>query len=263
MDLHLNGKVALVSGASSGLGYAVALALAAEGAFVSICSRDAKAIQEAARRIAAETHGNIIAVSADVAVAGAIERWCDSTLKRWGRIDLLYAGTGGPRPGSFDVLVEADWLQAFELLVLSVVRLVRAVVPAMRQRHAGSIVLPTSSSVKEPIPQLTLSNVLRSSVAALAKTLAHEFAEHGIRINQLVPGRIDTLRVRQLDELAARRRSVTVEEQQQRSVAEIPLGRYGTADEFARAAVFLLSDAASYITGATLQVDGGKIRSVL
>ena len=260
MDLGLAGKIAMVAGASRGLGYAVARALAAEGARVSILSRHPSAIREAAQRIEAETGGQALAVAGDVGSLEAIVRWHEATLGRFGGVDLLFTNSGGPPPGPILGFSDDDWRHAFELLVLSSLRTVRTVVPSMRQ--GGSILLSTSSSVREPIPNLGLSNILRLSVAGLAKNLALELAPQHIRVNQIIPGRIDTDRVRELDEAAARRVGIPVAEQQSRSIAAIPLGRYGAAEEFGRAAAFLLSDAASYITGATLQVDGGLIRAV-
>jgi 3-oxoacyl-[acyl-carrier protein] reductase len=263
MDLRLNGKVAMVAGASRGLGYAVAHALAEEGAQVSIVSREAPAIREAGHRIEQETSAKVLAMAGDVRSAESIERWHAATVERFGGVDVLFTNGGGPPPGAALTFDDEAWQRAFELLVLSVVRLVRVAVPSLSRRGGGAIVIATSSSVKEPIPNLALSTVLRASVSALAKTLALELAAQQIRVNQLVPGRIDTDRVRELDEANGRRLGISAAEQKSRSEAAIPLGRYGAPAEFGRAAAFLLSDAASYVTGATLQVDGGLIRAIL
>jgi 3-oxoacyl-[acyl-carrier protein] reductase len=263
VDLGLKGKVSMVAGASRGLGFAVARALAAEGAVVSIASRDAAAIEKAASTIRSETGAEVLALAADVRQAGALEAWRDQTLGRFGRLDILFTNSGGPPTGVFAELDDAAWQSAFELVILSVVRMARLAIPPMRAVGGGAILLATSSSVKEPLPNMTLSNVLRASVSALAKTLAQQLAADRIRVNHIIPGRIDTDRVRELDGINAKKAGISLEEQKKRAAAAIPLGRYGKPEDFGRAAAFLLSDAASYLTGATLQVDGGLIRSVL
>jgi len=252
----------MVAGASKGLGFAIAQSLAAEGASISIASRNAAAIEAAAERIGSQHAGNALGYAADVASGAAIQRWHEATVARFGPVDLLVTNSGGPPAGSFASLDDKAWQAAFELLVLSAVRLLREVLPSMVARKTGSIVLLTSSSVKEPIANLTLSNVLRASVSGLGKTLANEYAQAGIRVNQMVPGRFATDRVRELDEIASKKKGITVEQQRNAAIANIPMGRYGNAEEFARAVTFVLSGAASFITGATLQVDGGQIRSV-
>ena len=263
MDLGLKGKIAMIGGASKGLGYAVAHALAAEGASVSIASRDADAIRRAAETIARETGGRAHAVAADLSAADAIARWHAETLTTFGGVDVLFANTGGPPAGTALGFDDAGWQSAFDLLLMSVVRSVRLVVPSMRARGAGSILIGTSSSVKEPVPNLALSNVLRSGVTSLAKTLSVELAPDRIRVNTLIPGRIATDRLRSLDEINAKKAGVSVEEQSRRSAGTVALQRYGEPAEFGRVGAFLLSDAASYITGAAVQVDGGLIRGLL
>lgn len=262
MDLGLKDKVAMVAGASRGLGFAVARGLAAEGVAVSLGSRNELSVIDAAKRITSETRADTLATSVDVRSADAIAAWHAKTTERFGGVDLLFVNAGGPPAGrtlSFD---DAAWQNAFELLVLSAVRLVRLTVPSMKARGGGAIVVSTSSAVKEPIPNLALSNVVRSAVAALSKTLADELAADHIRVNHLVPGRIDTDRVRELDGLRGKAAGASADDIRVAFSRTIPLGRYGEPAEYANAAVFLFSNAARYITGATLQVDGGLIRAV-
>jgi 3-oxoacyl-[acyl-carrier protein] reductase len=263
MDLHLKGKVALIAGASKGLGYAVALAMAREGAAVSISSRDHKTITEAGARIEHDTGSPVMSMAVDVRSADAIQRWTAATAARFGGVDALMTNSGGPPTGAVLSFDDAAWEDAAELLLFSTLRMVRAAVPLMQARGGGAILMSTSSSVKEPIQNLGLSTVLRASVSALAKTLALELASSHIRVNQIIPGRIDTDRVRQLDEGNAKKFGMSVADAKAKSVEAIPMGRYGEIDEFGRVGAFLLSDAASYMTGATVQVDGGAIRSVL
>jgi 3-oxoacyl-[acyl-carrier protein] reductase len=259
MDLGLSGKVAMVAGASRGLGFAVAQALAREGAKVSIASRDEAAIQAAASRIG----GDVLAVTADVRSADAIALWGAQTERTLGGIDLLFTNSGGPPAGAAISFDDRGWQEAVDLLLFSTLRMIRAAVPSMQARGGGAILVSTSSSVKEPIPNLGLSTVVRAAVSALAKTLALELASSNIRVNQIIPGRIDTDRVREIDRNAATKQGITAEQAKQKSLASIPLGRYGVPEEYGRVAAFLLSDAARYMTGATVQVDGGLIKSVL
>lgn len=259
MDLGLKGKVAMVAGASRGLGYAVAKALADEGARVSIASRDAAAIRAAAARLG----GDALATAVDVRSADAIRDWASATEKQFGGIDLLFTNSGGPPAGATMSFDDRAWQDAADLLLFSTLRMIRAAVPSMKSRGGGAILVSTSSSVKEPVQNLGLSTVLRASVSALAKTLALELAPDRIRVNQIIPGRIDTDRVKQLDEINAKKQGVSPDEAKKRAISAIPLGRYGEIEEFGRVGAFILSDAAAYMTGSTVQVDGGLIRSVV
>jgi 3-oxoacyl-[acyl-carrier protein] reductase len=264
MDLGLTGKVAMVAGASRGLGLAVARVLLREGAHVSMASSKRQAICEAARQLKTDIGSDtVLPFEADLRDGGAITAWRDATIDRFGGIDALFVNTGGPPPGpalSFD---DDGWQKAFELLLLSSVRMIRSTVPSMIERGGGAIVVSTSSAVKEPIPNLALSNVMRAAVSALSKTLSNELAVHRIRVNHLLPGRLDTDRVRQLDLNRSQAAGITLDEQRARTEKTIPLGRYGVPEEFGQAAAFLLSDASAYTTGASLQVDGGMIKGVL
>lgn len=262
MDLGLKGKVAMVAGASRGLGYAVARGLAGEGVKVSMASRDDAKIQEASKRAGAETSSDTLGWAVDVRSAESIQLWFDKTQETFGGVDLLYINSGGPPAGTALSFDDAAWVSAFELMVLSAVRMARLVVPSMKSRGGGVIVIGTSSSVQEPVPNLALSNCVRASVAALSKTLSNELAADGIRVNQLLPGRIATDRLVELDTIRAKSTNATVDAVKAGHERNIPLGRYGIPSEFGSAAVFLFSSASSYITGASLQVDGGLIKHV-
>ena len=260
MDLGLKNKVALVAASSKGLGFGVAKALAADGAKVSLCSRSADDVAAAAEALASEHGVDTLATACDVRKLDDIQAWVDKTVAAWGKIDCLLVNAGGPPAKTVKELDDADWQAAFELTLLSSVRMIRLSIPHMKD--GGSILTVTSGSVREPIPRLALSTVMRAGVAGLVKTLADELSGDGIRVNNLVPGRIDTDRVAQLDAVTSQKQGISIEEVQERSLAGIPLGRYGTIDDFGRAGAFLLSPAASYITGATLRVDGGAARSI-
>lgn len=262
MDLGLSGKVIMVAAASKGLGFGIAQAVAQEGASVSIGSRTEPDIQAAADLLTNETGASVIGVPFDARDAASIAQWTAVTLETYGRIDGLVVNAGGPPAGGFDKFDDTDWQSAFELTLLSSVRMIRAVLPTMRQQGSGSILTITSSSVKEPIDILLLSNVMRSGVTSLVKSLSNQLAAEKIRVNNLIPGRIDTDRVRSLDKTVADQQQTAVADIKARNEGAIPWGRYGTIEEFGKAGAFLLSDAASYITGETLIVDGGAMRTV-
>lgn len=263
MNLHLQNKVFLIAGASKGLGYAIAEKLLQEGASVSIASSNLHRTEDAALRLGEKfTPGQVFSCVCDVSNADDISAWVTSSYTYFGKIDGLVVNAGGPAPGTFDDLDDAAWLEAFNLTLMSAVRMIRQVLPLMREQGSGSILTLTSSSVKEPIDFLLLSNVMRSGVTSLAKSLSRSEAQHGIRVNNLVPGLIATDRMKNVDVLQAQANAISVEQQHARFTDVIPLGRYGDPEEFANAAAFLLSDAASYITGATLVADGGTMKTV-
>ncbi len=259
MGLGLENKVILVAASSKGLGFGTAHALAKHGAKVSICSRNLEEIETAAAKIHEETGADVHAVACDVTKAEQVTEWVQGTVERWGVIHGLLVNAGGPPSGFFKDLSDEQWHSAFELTLMSTIRMIREVIPHMSE--SGAILAVTSYSINMPIESLALSTVMRAGVAALLKTLAEELAPNGIRVNNLIPGRILTDRTIYLDQNAARRRGVTIEEIRQETVKRIPLGRLGTIEEFGDAAAFLLSPAAGYITGATLRVDGGLVRS--
>jgi len=257
----MEGKTALVAAASGGLGKATALRLSERGADVVVLSRDPDRIEAAAADIRAATGGTVVAVAADVGKPEDVVRAAERAVAIRGRLDVLVTNAGGPPGGTFDDFGDDAWLAAHETNFLSVVRLVRAALPAMKAQRSGSIVNMISTSAKQPLPGLILSNAYRAAVVGLAKTLADELAPHGIRVNNAAPGRIDTDRVRTLDAARAGATGRTVEQVRDAAASSIPLGRYGTPAEFANVVAFLASDEASYVTGATLQIDGGLVRS--
>ncbi|MCI3921288.1 SDR family oxidoreductase [Paenibacillus sp. TRM 82003] len=258
----MQGKTALIAAASGGLGKAVATALALRGANVVICSRDLTRIEAAAQDIAARTGRPVEAVAADVNEPSDIQAAVDRGLSVYGRLDILVTNAGGPPSGTFEDFDDKAWHAAHNQNLMSVVRFVRAALPAMKAQRSGSIVNIISTSVKQPLPGLLLSNAYRCAVVGVAKTLADELAPYGIRVNNAAPGRIDTDRVRTLDAAKAERTGAAEDDVRRAAAAAIPLGRYGEPAEFANAVAFLASDEASYITGTTLQIDGGLVRTL-
>lgn len=258
MDLGLKDKTALVAASSEGLGYATARALAGEGCRVWLGSRDATKTAAAVERLRQEVPGSTVGgTPLNVADASSVNRWVASAAEIYGAgIDALVCNCGGPPPGRFSDFDDDAWHSAFDLLVLSAVRLIRSSLPGLSIR-GGSVLVVSSTSVKEPIESLLLSNSLRSATVAMAKTLASELAPSDIRINCLAPGRFATGRVERIDRAAAERAGISAGEARSRAEAAIPLGRYGDPEEYGRTACWLLSQAASYVTGQLLIADGG------
>jgi 3-oxoacyl-[acyl-carrier protein] reductase len=262
MDLGLKGKVALVAGASQGIGRAAALGFAREGAKVSICARGEKQLNETAEMIRRETGGEVLALAADMTKAEDIRKFVAQTVEKFGRLDIIVTNAGGPPPGEFMKFTDDDWENAFRLNFLSAVRLTRAAVPHMCKVGGGRVINISSYAVKEPIAGLVLSNGVRSGVVGLAKSLSRELAKDNILVNNVCPGRIATDRAKKLNLARAERAKKSVEEIDKEMAGEIPLGRYGSAEETGDLIVFLGSARASYITGATIQVDGGLVRAI-
>lgn len=259
MDLGLRGQTALVAAASKGLGKAIARAFVREGARVAICARDAATLTAAA----AEIGGDILAVPADVTKREDVDRFVQAALDRFGRIDVLVNNAGGPPSRPFVEITEEEWWTAIGLNLMSTVRLCQAVVPHMRRQGGGRILNVTSFTVKQPVPNLVLSNSVRLAVVGLAKTLASELGKDNILVNTLCPGPIATERLTSLTQAFAEREGLASDEAERRLwTNQIPLGRLGRPEEFADVAVFLASPRASFITGTTLQVDGGIVKAV-
>lgn len=262
MDLGLNERVAIVAGASKGLGKAIALGLAREGANVAICARSKESLTDTAKFIEEQYRVTALPIPADLRNMQDIERVVDSTIKKFNRVDILLNNAGGPPPKTFEESTREDWQSAIGLNFLAGMRLIQLVLPHMKARRWGRIINILSSGVKQPIDGLIQSNAARAAVAGAAKTLSREVAAYGILVNNVCPGRIQTERVDEVDAATARRKGASADEVRRDSCREIPMGRYGRPEEFANAVVFLASECASYITGTTLQIDGGYIRSL-
>ena len=263
MDLQLAGKRALICGGSSGLGRAVAAALVAEGAHVALLSRDAATLQAVADNLNAAGPGRAVIAPADLSDHDALLKAVDAAEQALGGpIEILLNNTGGPPPSGVEGLDPQVWRDQFEAMVLSVFRLTDRVLPGMKAAGWGRVLNVASVSVIEPIGTLGVSNTLRASVAAWAKTLASEVAPHGITVNTLLPGRIDTPRIQRLDAARAAATGTAPDQARAESVKSIPMGRVGTPEEFGAVAAFLASPLASYVTGSLIRVDGGAVKAV-
>jgi 3-oxoacyl-[acyl-carrier protein] reductase len=260
MDLQLKEKRALIAGASRGLGYAVARGLALEGCRVAINSRSLENASSAAEKLSAETGVEVIPIAGDVSDIAVPAELVRQTVNSFEGIDLLVTNSGGPPAGKFESFDDDVWQNAVELTFLSHVRLIRSALPHLRKSTAGSVLTITSYSVKQPIPNLMLSNSIRAATASLTKSLALELGEEGIRFNSILPAWTMTERAIELMENRAKINGTTVQEEIDKQAAESPLGRMAQPEEFANAAVFLLSPVASYITGVMLPVAGGMIK---
>jgi 3-oxoacyl-[acyl-carrier protein] reductase len=262
LDLQLHNRVALVAAASQGLGYATALQMSREGAHVAICSRDAAHIAAAADAIRTETGGPVLAVKADVTKTEDITALIEQVIDEYGGLDILVTNAGGPPAGQFETLIDEQWLAAFNLNLMSTVRMIRAALPHLRLSTAPAVLTITSIAVKEPIRNLVLSTTMRLGVIGLTKTLALELGEEGIRFNSILPGWTITERVHDLLAVRAEANKTTIEEEVAKQAAKSPFKRLATPEEFANVATFLCSPAASYLTGTMVPVEGGTYGGV-
>ena len=263
MDLQLKDKIALVTASSRGLGYAAARTLAQEGCKVAINGRDEAKIKGVAEKLSKETGAEVIGLGGDVSLPDVPEKLIAQTAEAFGGLDILITNTGGPTSGSIDALDEAAWQKGVDLCLMAHVRLIKSALPYLRKSNSASVLTVTSYSVKQPIPNLLISNSVRAATVGLTKSLALELGRENIRVNSILPGWTETERVTELMTARAKTNSSTVGEETKRQAAESPFGRMGHPEEFANAAVFLVSPAASYITGVMLSVDGGMYKSTL
>lgn len=261
MDFGISQKRALVLGGSRGLGQGLALALAGEGVDVAIVGRNRETL-DAVAASASGLPGRLAPVAADLSEAGAAERVRDAAYAALGGIDIFVGNGGGPPPGPISAVDGDAWRRHFDTMAARLFELTGELLPAMRERQWGRLIVIASSGVRQPIPHLGISNTIRAGIVAWMKTLAEEIAPDGVTANTLLPGRIATERVAELDAAAAKRQGVPVDQVASQSKSRIPAGRYGRVEEFAAVGTFLASEAASYVTGATIPVDGGLIRSL-
>lgn len=263
MDLHLKNKTALITGASRGLGFAIAQLLAQEGSTVALNSRSVEHLQQAAQRIQSQSGQSPLILPGDITDPATPLNLMEQITKAWGGLDLLVCNAGGPPSGSFENFDDAAWQKAIELSFLSQVRLIRAALPWLRKSGSASVLTITSYSVKQPIPNLVLSNSIRAATVGLTKSLALELGSAGIRFNSILPAWTDTERVQELMSYRAQKNGTTIQQEISKQAQDSPFARMGTPEEVANAAVFLLSPAASYITGVMLTVDGGMYKGTL
>lgn len=261
MDLNLGGKTALVVASSQGLGRAIAEELLKEGANVIITSRNEEKLVEVKKELSGMGKGEVDYIKADITNVEEIKELVQGTVDKFGRIDILVNNAGGPPAGTFESMTDEIWQQAFELNLLSYIRLIREALPHLK-KQGGKIINIASMSVKEPIPGLILSNTFRTGIVGLSKTLASEFADYGILINTVAPGRIETDRVKHLNSVNAEKLGMTPEQVDEQARKSIPLGRNGQPEEFAKVVTFLASDGNTYMTGNTFLVDGGMVKSI-
>jgi 3-oxoacyl-[acyl-carrier protein] reductase len=261
MDLGLTGKTALVLGASRGIGAAIAQVLAEEGATVTAAARSGPEPYAWMAGLPAEVKARVTAVHMDTGKLDTVEAVADALLAKGG-VDILVNNTGGPPPADAQEAKRVDWLVQFEGMAANLFHLTQRLLPPMLERRWGRIITVASSGVEQPIPRLALSNGIRNAVVGWSKTLSNEVAAQGVTVNMVLPGRIETDRLKQLDGAAAQRQGISVDAVAKAALATIPAGRYGTPREFADVVAFLASERASYVTGSKIRIDGGAIRHV-
>lgn len=263
MDLGIQGKIALVSASSKGIGRAIAEELAANGASLVMCARGEKELHSAADQIRESTGATVLPVVADVSKSGDITRLTRAALEKFGRVDILVTNSGGPPAGAFESFTADMWNDAAQLLLLGTVEMVRGVLPGMKERKWGRILNVTSIAAKQPVDGLMLSNSLRAAVHGFARTLANEVAPFGITVNNILPGYTRTDRVVSLAKHVSETKGISIDESYRAWEEQVPMGRLAEPREIAAVAAFLLSERASYVTAGSIAVDGGWIRSLM
>jgi len=262
MDLKIGGKVAMVAASSNGIGKAIALSLARQGCRVSICGRDPERLQKAWRELAAAVEeGQVLASPCDVTKGDDLDAWHSATVEQWGPVDILVTNTGGPPAARFEKLTEDQWREGIDSTLFNMLRLSKLVLPAMRERRWGRIIHITSFVAKQPMDLLTISSTVRAGISALTKTMSSEFARDRVLVNAILPGHVLTDRQIHLNEIRSKEEGISVDDYAARVVRSIPIQRYAEPREIADVVAFLASERASYLTGVTLQVDGGLIQS--
>ena len=263
MDLGLKNHVALVAASSRGLGKAVAWGLAKEGTKLVICSRNKEVLEKTADEILLETGVTVFPLAMDLTNHEQIDWLIEETMDLFGRVDILVTNAGGPPPGDFNDVLEIDWKDSFHLNLMSAVRLTKAVIPGMQKQKWGRIIYMTSVTVKQYMPGMVLSNVIRPSILALMKNMSQELAKDNILVNSICPGYFITDRVKQLIEEKAKKEKKQASKIREEFITDIPLARMGNPEEFANLIVFLASEKSSYITGSAISIDGGLVRGLL
>jgi 3-oxoacyl-[acyl-carrier protein] reductase len=264
MDLSIKNKIALIGGASKGLGKGCALQLAKEGVNLALCSNDEPSLEETAELIRSTTHVEVLPIFGDLSNVNLIKKdVVDKILTKYGKIDILVVNSGGPKPGTFFDLTENDWTNGYNSVLNYVIELYRLIIPQMKERNWGRIINCTSLSVKEPAESLLLSNVFRTGVVSMAKSMSKDLIKHGITINNVCPGAFKTDRAIELMRANSLKSGVSIEEIEKASIKNMPLGRYQEPEELGALVAFLASEHARGITGTTLQIDGGISNSLL
>lgn len=262
MDLHIQGKRALVMASSQGLGLGIVSELAKEGAKVMLCGRSSEKLQEQANKLHSATGAEVLTSRVDLSDWDSVQATIDQVKTCWQGLDILVNNSGGPRPGIASEVEREEWLSYFQTMIASLMEMTRQFIEPMKSQKWGRILTVTSSGIEQPLPNLGISNTLRAALVGWSKSLSNELAPFGITSNIIVPGRIHTQRVDSLDAAAAKQQGVAIEKIREQACAQIPLARYGKVEEFAAVAVFLLSEQASYVTGSKVRCDGGIINGI-